>query len=85
MCTDRHDDDNDAAQNCRMSGSVEQFTNIDIASKAETYRASPFVRWCAISDRARPQDAVDDACIKTPELQQYQQAFAHMIMMRQRR
>ena len=38
MCTDRHDDDDkDAIQNCRMSGSVELFTNIDITSKTETY------------------------------------------------
>ena len=32
MCTDRHDDnDNDATQECRMSESVELFTNIATA------------------------------------------------------
>ena len=48
MCTDRHDDDdNDAIQNCRMSGSVELFTNIDITSKTETYIMSEYVELCA--------------------------------------
>ena len=39
MCTYRHDDDDDvdAIKICRISESVELFTNIDITSKTETY------------------------------------------------
>ena len=48
MCTDRQDDDDvDAIQNCRMSGSVELFTNIDITSKTGTYRMSESVELSA--------------------------------------
>ena len=51
MCTDRHEDDDvDAIQNCRMSGSVELFTNMDITSKIETYRMSEDVELCAHID-----------------------------------
>ena len=48
VCTDRHEDDDvDAIQNCRMTGSVELFTNIDITSKTETYIMSESVELCA--------------------------------------
>ena len=57
MCTERHDDYNDATQNCRMSGSVKLFTNIETA---------------------RPQYAVDDAFIKTQELQTFNKPFAQI-------
>ena len=51
MCTDRHDDDDkDAIQNCRMSGSVELFTNIDITSKTRTDMMSESVELCAQID-----------------------------------
>ena len=51
MCTDRHEDDDvDAIQNCRMSGSVERFTTIDITSKTETYIMSESVEQCAQID-----------------------------------
>ena len=64
VCTDRHDDhDNDAIQNCRISGSVEPFANIEAA---------------------RPHDAVDDAFIKTPELQDINRLFAHIDFEHQR-
>ena len=49
MCIDRHgdddagDDDDDATQKCRMSRSLELFTNIDITPKIETYRMSESV------------------------------------------
>ena len=47
VCTDRHDDDDkDAIQNCRMSGSVELFTNIDITSKTRTDIMSQYVELC---------------------------------------
>ena len=69
VCTDRHDDDDvDAIQNCRISGSVELFANIDITSKTETYIMSESVELFT-NKTAKPQDAVDDAFIKTPELQ----------------
>ena len=79
MCTDRHDDDdNDATQNCRMSGSVELFTNIDITSKTETYRMSDSVELFTHIETARPQDALDDAFIKTPDLQSINRPFAQI-------
>ena len=79
VCTDRHDDDdNDATQDCRMSGSVELFANVDITSKIETYRTSDSVELFATIEAARPQDAVDDAFIKTPELQDINRLFAQI-------
>ena len=79
MCTDRHyDDDNDATQDCRISGSVELFTNIDITSKTETYRMPESVEPFTNIEPARPQDAVDDAFIKTTELQDIRRLFAHI-------
>ena len=69
MCTDRHDDDVDAIQNCRMSGYVELFAHIDITSKTETYIMSEHVELFTNHETAMPQYAVDDAFIKTPELQ----------------
>ena len=71
MCTERHDVDydDDAFQNCRIGGSVNLFTIIDIASNTETYRLSASAALFTIIDTARPEDAVDDAFIKTPELQ----------------
>ena len=79
MCTDRHDDDdNDATQNCRMSGSVELITNIGITSKTETYRMSESVEPFTNIETARPQYAVDDAFIKTPHLQEINRLFAHI-------
>ena len=51
VCTDRHEDDDvDATQDCRMSGSVELFTHIDITSKTETCRMSESVEPCAQFD-----------------------------------
>ena len=44
-CTDQHDDydDVDAAQSWRMSESIEQCVQIDIASKTRTYRMLEYV------------------------------------------
>ena len=78
MCTDRHDDDVDATQNCRVSGSVELLTNIDITSKIETYIMSESVELFTILEAARLQDAVGDAFIKTPELQENKRLFPHI-------
>ena len=52
-----------------MSGSVEPFTHIDITSKTETYIMSESVELFTNIETARPRDAMDDAFIKTPELQ----------------
>ena len=81
MCTDRHDDDDhDATQNCRMSGSVELFTNSDITSKTETNIMSESVELFTNIETARPQDAVDDAFIKTPDWQTCHTLFARSLM-----
>ena len=70
MCTERHvHNENDANQNCRISGSVELFANIDITSKTETCRMSESVEMFTNIATARPQDEVEDAFIKTPDLQ----------------
>ena len=61
-----------------MSGSVELFTNIVITSKIETYIMSEPVELFTHIETARPQDAVDDAFIKTPELQYINRLFAHI-------
>ena len=51
VSTDQQDyDDNDATHDCRMSGSVELFTNMDITSKTGTYRMSESVELCAQID-----------------------------------
>ena len=61
-----------------MSGSVELFTNINITSKTETYRRSTPVEQFTKIETARPQDAVDDAFIKTPDLQEFNGLFAQI-------
>ena len=79
MCTDRHDDDDrDATQKCRMQIAVEPFTHIDSTSKTETYIMSESVELFIHIETARPQDAVDDAFIKTPELHEINRLFAHI-------
>ena len=81
MCTDRHDDDDkDAIQNCRMSGSVELFTHIDITSKTETCRMSESVELFTNMVPARPQDEVKDAFIQTPDLQEFNGLFAQIAL-----
>ena len=79
MCTDRHDDDdNDAIQTCRISGSVELFANIDITSKTETCIMSESVELFTNIEAARPQDTVEDAFIRTPELQEFNGLFSQI-------
>ena len=78
MCIYRHDDDNDATQDCRISGSVELFANIDIRSKTESYSMSESVELLTNIETARPQNTVDDAFIKTPELQEINRLLAPM-------
>ena len=51
-------------------------TNLGITSKIETYRMSEFVALHLHIDTTRPQDAVDEAFIKTPELQDINGLFA---------
>ena len=68
MCTDRHDDDTDAIQKCRISESVELLTKVDITPKTETDTLPDSGIRLANLDAARPQYAVDDAFIKTPVL-----------------
>ena len=51
-----------------MSGYVALFAKIDITSKTETYIMSESVELFTNVETARPQDAVDDAFIKTPEI-----------------
>ena len=85
MCTYRHDDDDvDATQNCRMSGSVEQFTNIDITSMTETYRMSESVELITNIGTARPQCAVEDVFTKTPDLQYINRLFAQIDILHQK-
>ena len=80
MCTYRHEDnDVDAIQSCQLSGCVELFANIDITSKTETYIMSESVEPFTNIETARPQDAVDDAFIRTPELQSFNGLFAHRL------
>ena len=79
MCTDRHgDNDSDAIQNCRMSGSEELFANIDITSNTETCRMSESVELFTNIATAMPQDEVKDAFIQTPDLQEFNGPFAQI-------
>ena len=78
MCTDQHDDDVDAIQICRISESVDLFATIDIALTAEACIISHSVELFTHIETARSQDAVDDAFIKTPELQDINRLFAQI-------
>ena len=81
MCTDRHDDnDRDPIQNCRISGSVELFANIDITSNTETCRMSESVEPFTNIATAMPQDEVKDAFIQTPDLQEFNGPFAQLAL-----
>ena len=84
VCTYAYDDaDIEATDNCRMSGSVKMFTHIDIASQTETYIRSESVILSTDIDTAAPQDAVDHAFIKTPELQSCNTLFAQIDILHQ--
>ena len=61
-----------------MSGSVELFANIDITSKTETCRMSESVELFTNIVTARPQDEVNEAFIKTPDLQEFNGLFAQI-------
>ena len=80
VCTDRHDDDNDATKDCRMSGSVELFANIYITSNTATCRMPESVELFTNIVTARPQDKVKDAFIQTPDLQEFNGPFAQIAL-----
>ena len=79
MCTDRHgDDDNDAIENCRISGSVELLTNIDIRWKTETCIMSESVELLTQIDKAEGRDTLEDAFLGRPELAKSNGLFAQI-------
>ena len=81
MCTYQHDDnDNDAIQNCQMSGSAELFANVDITSNTETCRMSESAELFTNSATAMPQDEVKDAFFQTPDLQDFNGLFAQIAL-----
>ena len=67
VCSDRHDDhDIDASQSCRISEPGHMFTNMDIARNTDTCIMSESVKLLTNLVTARPQHAMEDAFIKTP-------------------